>query len=411
MLIFPQVSWAATNYYTFMDLSRNASQAEIKKAYRKLAIQYHPDKNPGDKIAEEKSKSLNEAYEVLSNPEKRAFYDRYGRAPRPGEKAPPQSRPWHKWSPGETNNGDSWRAESSNTNTGFHSGGAQAETTSYFSELLRSTKDPIQKRFIAELISEGIDEVARYSRIIPLVRDSASFYVGRLAIQRRNPELLQEWLNRQNPHSASAVNTAITSGGIGNTANFDAKLDAAIKVQTAEDLRLFLQLDYKEMVSPEVWKLAFLKPNKTRWLVFDLKVTDPKFLEYAIPSEDQKLIETLEYLEQAGLRNLSPYLGSLGQDSIDATHEFLVRETRNFPKSFNDNQIVKELLQRARNNKLTEKQTAEMLVRKGGASFAGFRKLPNSLHEVYLETLEKALRNEGVLTKPWLRCLKARFMR
>ena len=57
---------------------KNASDAEIKKAYRKLAMKYHPDQNPGDKSAEEKFKEVNEAYEVLSDADKKARYDQYG---------------------------------------------------------------------------------------------------------------------------------------------------------------------------------------------------------------------------------------------------------------------------------------------------------------------------------------------
>src|SRR5690348_18354305 len=57
-----------------------ASTEEIKKSYRKLAVKYHPDKNPGDKTAEEKFKELGEAYEILSDPQKRPVYDQYGHA-------------------------------------------------------------------------------------------------------------------------------------------------------------------------------------------------------------------------------------------------------------------------------------------------------------------------------------------
>ena len=66
------------DYYSILGVSKNASAAEIKKAYRKLAVKYHPDKNPGKKEAEEKFKQINEAYEVLSDEDKRKKYDRFG---------------------------------------------------------------------------------------------------------------------------------------------------------------------------------------------------------------------------------------------------------------------------------------------------------------------------------------------
>jgi molecular chaperone DnaJ len=71
---------AKKDYYEILGISKTASQDEIKKSYRKLALKYHPDKNPGDKAAEEKFKQAAEAYEVLSNAEKRKKYDQFGHA-------------------------------------------------------------------------------------------------------------------------------------------------------------------------------------------------------------------------------------------------------------------------------------------------------------------------------------------
>lgn len=68
------------DYYEVLGLAKGASEEELKKAYRKLALKYHPDRNPGDKEAEEKFKELAEAYDVLSDKEKRARYDRFGHA-------------------------------------------------------------------------------------------------------------------------------------------------------------------------------------------------------------------------------------------------------------------------------------------------------------------------------------------
>ena len=68
------------DYYEVLGVAKNANADEIKKAYRKAAIKYHPDKNPGDKEAEEKFKEAAEAYDVLSNPDKRARYDQFGHA-------------------------------------------------------------------------------------------------------------------------------------------------------------------------------------------------------------------------------------------------------------------------------------------------------------------------------------------
>ncbi len=68
----------AKDYYQILDVPKTATQEELKKAYRKLAMKHHPDKNPGDKSAEEKFKEISHAYDVLSDEQKRAAYDRYG---------------------------------------------------------------------------------------------------------------------------------------------------------------------------------------------------------------------------------------------------------------------------------------------------------------------------------------------
>lgn len=80
MLILYNGFMSKRDYYEILGVGKTASDDEIKKAYRKLAIKYHPDKNPGDKSAEEKFKEATEAYEVLSDKQKRARYDQFGHA-------------------------------------------------------------------------------------------------------------------------------------------------------------------------------------------------------------------------------------------------------------------------------------------------------------------------------------------
>jgi curved DNA-binding protein len=87
------------DYYNVLGVSRNADQKEIRRAFRKLARQYHPDVNPGDQAAEDRFKDLNEAYEVLSDPEKREKYDQFGSQWRQYERAGgrPEDFNWNQW--------------------------------------------------------------------------------------------------------------------------------------------------------------------------------------------------------------------------------------------------------------------------------------------------------------------------
>ena len=71
---------AKRDYYEVLGVAKNSSEEEIKKSYRKLAMKHHPDRNPGNKESEEKFKEVKEAYEMLTNAEKRDAYDRYGHA-------------------------------------------------------------------------------------------------------------------------------------------------------------------------------------------------------------------------------------------------------------------------------------------------------------------------------------------
>src|ERR1700693_4028915 len=71
---------AKQDYYKLLDLAKNATEAEIKKAYRRLAMKFHPDRHPDDPAAEHKFKECKEAYEVLSDAQKRAVYDQFGHA-------------------------------------------------------------------------------------------------------------------------------------------------------------------------------------------------------------------------------------------------------------------------------------------------------------------------------------------
>ena len=90
------------DYYQTLGVARTADAKEIKKVYRQLAQQYHPDKNPGDKSAEQRFKEINEAYAVLSDADKRSKYDRFGSQWEQYERAGgrPEDFDWGRWSGG-----------------------------------------------------------------------------------------------------------------------------------------------------------------------------------------------------------------------------------------------------------------------------------------------------------------------
>jgi curved DNA-binding protein len=87
------------DYYKILGVSRDADEKEIKQAFRRMARQYHPDMNKGDKAAEEKFKEVNEAYEVLSDPEKRRMYDQLGADWQSWQRSGgrPEDFDWSRW--------------------------------------------------------------------------------------------------------------------------------------------------------------------------------------------------------------------------------------------------------------------------------------------------------------------------
>ncbi len=109
------------DYYQILGVDRSASADDVRKAYRKLAMQYHPDRNPGDKQAEEKFKEINEAYQVLSDPQKRARYDQLGSAYSNWQQrgGSPNDFDWSQWFSGQPGAGGGTRVEYGDINDLF----------------------------------------------------------------------------------------------------------------------------------------------------------------------------------------------------------------------------------------------------------------------------------------------------
>ena len=109
------------DYYHVLGVERSASADDVRKAYRKLAMQYHPDRNPGDKQAEERFKEINEAYQVLSDPQKRARYDQLGSAYSNWQQrgGSPNDFDWSQWFSGQPGGGGGTRVDYGDINDLF----------------------------------------------------------------------------------------------------------------------------------------------------------------------------------------------------------------------------------------------------------------------------------------------------
>jgi curved DNA-binding protein len=128
------------DYYQTLGVSKSATEKEIKKAYRKLAQKYHPDKNPGDKASEEKFKDINEAYEVLSDADKRSKYDQFGSQWQQFERAGgrPEDFNWGSWAAGAQPGGGTYTRTVSPEEFERMFGGGQFGGASGFSDFFET---------------------------------------------------------------------------------------------------------------------------------------------------------------------------------------------------------------------------------------------------------------------------------
>jgi curved DNA-binding protein len=144
------------DYYNILGINRSATPDEIKRAHRKLAKQYHPDRNPGDKAAEAKFKEVQEAYEVLSDPAKRQDYDQFGRAGVGHFQEQPQGQRVYTWGGGSQINMD----DLEDLFTAF--GGGQGEAPGVFSSVF-GRRGGRQRRAAAPQRGEDVERTVTLS--------------------------------------------------------------------------------------------------------------------------------------------------------------------------------------------------------------------------------------------------------
>ncbi len=143
------------DYYEVLGVAKNADEAEIKKAYRKLALKYHPDKNPGDASAEDQFKEAAEAYEVLSNAEKRAQYDRFGHAGMGGASGF-----------GGGMNMDDIFSQFGDIFGGAFGGGSFGGSRGGGSRVVRGTNLRVKMKLTLEEIAEGVNKKIKVNKLV-----------------------------------------------------------------------------------------------------------------------------------------------------------------------------------------------------------------------------------------------------
>ena len=151
---------AKRDYYEILGVGKNATSDELKKAYRKLALQYHPDRNPGDKEAEEKFKEAAEAYDVLSNPDKKARYDQFGHAGVDGAYGQGGMDMNDIFSQFGSIFGDLFGGGSFRGFSGFGGGGSQRR-------VMRGSNLRIKVKLTLEEIDRGCEKKIKVSKYIP----------------------------------------------------------------------------------------------------------------------------------------------------------------------------------------------------------------------------------------------------